>query len=165
VSVEYTLDAQDIASARLLAIGIRPRLEFVLFAIAVAAELAWSVSPWNFNGLSLLIGLTACLGAFRLMQINKVAEGADAAFRRNPTLRRPIVASWDMDGFTIQPLSSPCERILWTDLQCLKENERVVLLQQKGGLLHAIPKRAFPDKAALAVLRRRARTETRGTRK
>ena len=165
MSVEYTLDPQDIAAARLLAIGIRPKLEFVLFAIAVATELALSVSPWNFNGLSLLIGLSACLGAFRLMQINRVKEGADAAFRRNPTLRRATVASWDMDGVTIQPLSSPGERVLWTDLQCLKENERVVLLQQKGGLMHAIPKRAFPDRAALAVLRRRARAETRGKRK
>ncbi len=165
MSVEYTLDTGDIAAARLLAIGIRPKLEFTLFAIAVIAELALSVSPWNFNALPLLIGLTASLGAFRLMQINKVKEAADAAFRRNPTLRRVTVASWDMDGATIQPLSSPGERILWAQLQCLKENDRVVLLQQKSGLMHAIPKRAFPDKAALAALRDRARTETRVKRK
>jgi putative cardiolipin synthase len=44
---------------------------------------------------------------------------------------------------------------LWTELQCLKENERVVLFEQKSGLMHAIPKRTFPDKAALATLRRR----------
>jgi hypothetical protein len=160
VSVEYTLDPEDIASARLLAIGIRPRLEVTVFAIAITAELACSVSPWNFNGLPLLIGLTASLGAFRLIQINRVKEAADAAFRRNPTLRRVTVASWDMDGATIQPLSSECERILWTELRSLKENERVVLLQQKSGIIHAIPKRAFPDKAALAVLRRWARGET-----
>ena len=30
--VEYTLEAEDIASARLLALGVRPRVEFSLFA-------------------------------------------------------------------------------------------------------------------------------------
>jgi hypothetical protein len=165
VSVEYTLDPEDIASARLLAIGIRPKVEFALFAVAVAGQLAVSVSPWNFTLLPLLIGLTASLGAFRLMQINKVKEAAVAAFRRNPTLRRVTVAAWDMDGITIQPLSSICERILWTELQGLKENERVVLLQQKSGLMHAIPKRAFSDKIALAALRRQARAAMPGKNK
>ncbi len=165
MSVEYTLDPGDVASARLLAIGIRPKLEFAWFAIAVTAELALSVSPWNSPGLPLLIGLTASLAAFRLIQINRVKEAADAAFRRNPTLRCATVASWDMDGATIQPLSSQRERILWTQLQCFKENERVVLLQQKSGVIHAIPKRAFPDRAALTLLRRLARAATRGTRK
>ena len=161
MSVGYTLDAEDIASARLLAIGIRPKLEFAWFAIAVTAELALSVAPWNFNGLPLLIGLTASLGAFRLIQINKVKEAAAAALRRNHTLRCATAASSDMDGITIQPLSSMCERILWQDLQRLKENERIVLFQHKSGLMHAIPKRAFPDKTALAELLRQARAGAR----
>jgi hypothetical protein len=162
VAVEYTLDPEDVASARLLAIGIRPRLEFTLFAIAVAGLLALSVSPWNFYLLPLLIGLTASLWAFRLMQISKVREAAAAAFRRNHTLRCVTVASWDIDGITIRPLSSICERILWTDLQPLRENERVLLFQQKTGIMHAIPKRAFPDKAALAALRSQARAAIGG---
>ncbi len=157
MSVEYTLDPEDIASARLLAIGIRPKLEFALFAMALAGELALSVSPWNFGLLPLLIGLTACLAAFRLMQINKVKEAAGAAFRRNHTLQRATVASWDADGISIQPLASICERILWKELQALKENNRVILFQQKTGLIHAVPKRAFSDKAALAAFRSAAR--------
>jgi YcxB-like protein len=157
MAVEYTLDPQDIGSARLLAIGIRPKLEFALFAAALAGELALSVSPWNVGLLPLLIGLTASLGAFRLMQINKVKDAAAAAFRRNETLRQVTVASWDFDGISIQPSTSICERILWTQLQPLKENERVILFQQKGGIIHAVPKRAFLDKAALAAVRNLAR--------
>ena len=157
MAVEYTLDPEDIASARLLAIGIRPKLEFALFAAAVAGELALSVSRWNFASLPLLIGLTASLGAFRLMQISKVKGAAAAAFRRNETLRRVTVAAWDADGISIQPTASICERILWAELQPLKENDRVILFQQKAGLIHAVPKRAFPDKAALAAVRNLAR--------
>jgi YcxB-like protein len=151
--VEYTLDAEDIASARLLAMGIRPRVEFLLFAIVIAALLAWSVSPWSFNSLPLLIGLTASLGAFRLMQIGKLKETALASFQRNPTLRRLTAASWDEHGITIQPANSLTERILWTELHRLRENERIVLLMQAGRLMHAIPKRAFPDKATLRSFR------------
>jgi hypothetical protein len=157
MGVEYTLDPADIASARLLAIGIRPKLELALFAAVLAGELALSVSPWNVGLLPLLIGLTASLGAFRLMQINKVKEAAAAAYRRNETLRRPTVAAWDADGISIQPAASICERILWAQLQPLKENERVILFQQKSGVIHAVPKRAFPDKAALAAVRNLAR--------
>src|SRR5580704_11446869 len=113
MAVEYTLDAQDVTSARLLAIGVRPRVEFTAFAAAIAALLALSVSPWSFGSLPLLIGLTASLGAFRLMQIGKVKEAALAAYHRNPTLRQPTVASWDDRGITIQPSGSLTERILW----------------------------------------------------
>jgi hypothetical protein len=157
MAVEFTLDPEDVASARLLAIGIRPRLEFSLFAAAVAALLACSVSRWSFSSLPLLIGLTASLGAFRLIQIAKVKEAALAAFHRNPTLRRPTAASWDDVGVTIQPAGAMTERILWTQLRRLKENERVVLLSQGTGLMHAIPKRAFSDKASLASFRLLAR--------
>jgi uncharacterized membrane protein len=157
MAVEYTFDADDIASARLLAIGIRPRLEFGLFAIAIAALLAWSVSPWRITILPLLIGLTASLGAFRLMQIGKVREAATAAFRRNPTLRLPTAASWDERGVTIQPAGSLTERIPWTELQRLRENERVILLLQGAGVSHAIPKRAFPNKTTLDAFRVAAR--------
>src|SRR5882757_10103185 len=155
--VEYTLDPEDVASARLLAIGIRPRLEFALFAVAVAALLAWSVSPWSFGSLPLLIGLTACLGAFRLIQIGRVKEAALAAFHRNPTLRLPTAAAWDERGVTIQPAGSLTERILWTELQRLRENERVILLLQGVGFSHAIPKRAFPNKMMLDAFRVAAR--------
>src|SRR3977135_1325645 len=110
--IEYTLNAEDVSSARLLAIGIRPRIEFTLFTAAVAALLGWSVSPWSLGSLPLLIGLTASLGAFRLIQIGKVKETALAAFHRNPTLRQPTVASWDDLGVTIQPANTPAERIL-----------------------------------------------------
>jgi hypothetical protein len=151
--VEYTLDAEDIASARLLALGIRPRVEFSLFALVVAGLLGWSVSPWSFGSLPLLIGLTASLGAFRLMQIGKLKEAALASFQRNPTLRRLTAAAWDEHGVTIQPANSLTERILWTELRRLRENERIVLLVQAGQLMHAIPKRAFPDRAALQSFR------------
>jgi hypothetical protein len=151
--VEYTLEAEDIASARLLALGVRPRVEFSLFALVVAGLLGWSVSPWSFGSLPLLIGLTACLGAFRLMQIGKLKEAALASFQRNPTLRRPTAAMWDEHGVTIQPANSLTERILWTELRRLRENERIVLLVQAGQLMHAIPKRAFPDRAALQSFR------------
>jgi hypothetical protein len=156
--VEYTLDPEDVASARLLAIGIRPRLEFALFTAAIAALLAWSVSPWSFGSLPLLIGLTASLGAFRLIQIGKVKEAALAAFHRNPTLRQPTTAAWDDLGVTIQPASSVTERILWTQLHRFRENERIVLLLQGSDLIHAIPKRAFSDKATLAAFRLLARS-------
>ena len=82
--VEYTLDPEDVASARLLALGIRPRIEFAAFSAVIAGLLAWSVSPWSYNLLPLLIGLTAGLGGFRLMQIGKVkqaAAGAEAPVR------------------------------------------------------------------------------------
>ena len=157
MAVDYTLDPEDIASARLLAIGIRPRIELLLFAVVVGAELALSISPWSFSLLPLLIGLTASLAAFRIMQINKVKEAAAAAFRRNHTLRSLTTASWDAEGITIQPASSISERILWTDLMPLKENDRVLLFQQKSGNLHAISKRAFADKAALGGFRNLAR--------
>lgn len=155
--VEYTLDPEDITAARLLAIGIRPRLELSLFASVITAMLAWSVSPWSYYMLPLLIGLTACLGGFRITQIAKVRQAAAAAFQRNPTLRRPTAASWDDRGVTIQPASAQSEKILWSELKALKENERIVLLQQYAGNIHAIPKRAFTDKAMLAGLRRLAR--------
>jgi YcxB-like protein len=155
--VDYTLNPNDIASARLLAIGIRPRVELSLFAAALAGLLAWSVSPWRFNWLPLLVGLTASLGGFRLIQIGKVREAATAAFQRNPTLRQPTAASWDDRGVTIHPASAMSERIFWRELRPLKENARIVLLQQRSGTIHAIPKRAFTDKAMLATFRRLAR--------
>src|SRR3984893_8426387 len=157
MAVEYTLNADDITSARLLAIGIRSRLEFGLFAASGAALLAWSVARWRISLLPLLIGLTASLGAFRLMQIGKVKEAAVAAFRRNPTLRLPTTAEWDERGVTIQPAGSLTERILWTELQRLRENERVILLLQGAGFSHAIPKRAFPNKTMLDSFRAAAR--------
>jgi hypothetical protein len=157
MAVEYHLNVDDITSARLLGIGIRPKLEFGVFAAAVAALLVWSVSPWRITILPLLIGLTASLGAFRLMQIAKVKEAAIAAFRRNPTLRLPTAAAWDERGVTIQPSGSLTERILWTELQRLRENERVILLVQGVGVSHAIPKRAFPDKTTLEAFRTAAR--------
>lgn len=155
--IEYTLEPEDVACARLLAIGIRPRVEVALFAAVIFGMLAWSVSPWSYPMLPLLIGLTACLGGFRLTQFGKVREAAAAAFQRNPTLRRLTCASWDDGGVTIQPASAQSERILWSELKALKENERIVLLQQHTGNIHAIPKRAFTDKTSLAVLRGLAR--------
>lgn len=156
--VEYTLDAQDVASARLLAIGVRPRIEFSLFAAALSGLAALSVSPLKFSSLPLLIGLTACLGAFRLTQINKVKQAATAAFKRNQTLRQATSATFDDEGITIQPSTATLERITWGSLLAFKENERVVLFQQKSGAIHAIPKRAFTSKDALARLRALARS-------
>jgi hypothetical protein len=161
-AVDYALDTEDITSARLLAIGIRPRLEFVLFAVGIALLLAWSVSPWTFSLLlPLLIGLTASLAAFRLAQIAKVRQSSQAAYERNPTLRRRTSASWDERGITIAPAGAPAELIAWSALKRLRENERLVLLLQKSGQIHAIPKRAFADKAALGVLKLLARRLTR----
>jgi hypothetical protein len=157
MEVAYTLEVDDIASARLLALGIRPRIEFLIFAAAIAMLLAWSVSPWSFGSLPLLIGLTASLGAFRLMQIGKVRETALAAFERNPTLRRLTAASWDDRGVTIRPANAPSEFVAWTDLLRFRENERVLVLLQKTGMMHAIPKRAFIDRAKLDAFRRAAR--------
>jgi hypothetical protein len=157
VALEFTFDSDDIVSARLLALGIRPRLEFSLFVLAVAVQLAWSVSPWTFYLVPLLIGLTASLAAFRVIQIGRVRDAALGAFRRNPTLRRAIAASWDGDGVTIQPAGTPQERIPWSHLQQYRENERVILLLQEASVIHAIPKRAFPDKASLAAFRALAR--------
>jgi hypothetical protein len=151
-AVEFTLDAEDVASARLLAIGIRPRFELALFVAALSALLAGSVSPWSFGSLPLLIGLTASLGAFRLMQIGKVKQTALAAYRRNPTWSRTTAACWDGGGVTIQPAGVPAERIAWTQLRRVKENQRIVLLIQAGSM-HAIPKRAFSDKTSLAAFR------------
>ena len=153
--VDYTLDAEDVASARLLALGIRPSVEFAAFGAAMTGLLAWSVSPWSYPLLPLLIGLTACLGGFRLTQIGRVRQAAAAAFQRNPTLRQLTTASWDDRGVTIQPASASSERILWSELKTVRENDRVVLLQ--GALnIHAIPKRAFQDKSGLVALRRLA---------
>ena len=155
--VEYTLQAEDIASARLLALGVRPRVEFSLFAAVLIGLFALSVSNLSFGSLPLLIGLTACLGAFRITQINKVRQAAAAAFKRNDTLRRVTIALWDDQGVSIQPADAIVERIAWSELEAFKENERIVLFQQKSRAIHAIPKRAFPDKAVLATLRRTAR--------
>jgi hypothetical protein len=155
--VEYTLQAEDIASARLLALGVRPRVEFSLFAAVLIGLSALSVSNLSVGSLPLLIGLTACLGAFRITQINKVRQAAAAAFKRNDTLRRVTIALWDDQGVSIQPADAVVERIAWSELEAFKENERIVLFQQKSRAIHAIPKRAFPDKAVLATLRRTAR--------
>jgi YcxB-like protein len=159
VTLEYTLDSQDVASARLLAIGVRPRVEFSLFAVVLIGLLALTASPWSFGSLPVLIGLTAALGAYRLTQIHKVRQEAFAAFQRNPTLRQATVAAWDDEGITIQPLSATIERIPWGVLTPLKENERIVLIKQKSGPIHAIPKRAFADKAALQAFRREAQAQ------
>jgi hypothetical protein len=164
MSIEYTLDADDVASARLLAIGIRPRLEFSLFAAVIAAELAISVSPLSFGLLPLLAPLTACLGAFRLTQIYKIKAAAVAAFKRNSTLRSPTVAVWDAEGVTISPATAPSERIPWLSLQPVKENERVILFQQARGQIHAVPKRAFAERAELHAFRQLARVKTRARR-
>jgi hypothetical protein len=161
--IEYTLDAQDVAAARLLAIGIRPRVEFTIFAVVLITLVALSVSPWVFGTIPLLVGLTACLGAFRITQVSKVREAAATAFKRNETLRQVTVALWDDAGITIQPLTAIIERIPWSALKAFKENERVVLFQQANAL-HAIPKRAFPNKAALQALRRKARAELKKAR-
>jgi hypothetical protein len=114
------------------------------------------VSNLSFGSLPLLIGLTACLGAFRLTQINKVRQAAAAAYKRNETLRRVTIALWDDEGVSIQPADTIVERIPWSELEAFKENERIVLFQQKSRAIHAIPKRAFADKAVLATLRRSA---------
>jgi hypothetical protein len=159
--IEYTLDPEDITSARLLAIGIRPRIELAAFGAVIAGLLAWSVSPWSYGMLPLVIGLTACLGGFRLTQIGKVRQAAAAAFQRNPTLRRLTAATWDDRGVTIHPAAALSERILWSELKVLKENERVVLLHQRTGNIHAIPKRAFSDPEMLAGLKRLARAGIR----
>jgi hypothetical protein len=155
--IEYKLQAEDIASARLLALGVRPRIEFSLFAAVLIGLSGLSVTNLSFGSLPLLIGLTACLGAFRLTQINKVRQAAAAAFKRNDTLRRVTIALWDDQGVSIQPADAIVERIPWSELEAFKENERIVLFQQKSRAIHAIPKRAFPDKAVLAALRRTAR--------
>jgi hypothetical protein len=154
--IEYTLEAEDVASARLLALGVRPRFEFSLFAGALVVLSAVSVTNLSFGTLPLIIGLTACLGAFRLTQINKVRQAAAAAFKRNATLRRTTIAMWDDGGVSIQPADAIVERIPWGELAAFKENERIVLFQQKSGALYAIPKRAFSDKSILAALRRTA---------
>jgi hypothetical protein len=154
--IEYTLEAEDIASARLLALGVRPRLEFSLFAAALVGLSAISVSNLSFAALPLIIGLTACLGAFRLTQINKVRQAAVAAFKRNETLRHATIALWDDAAVSVQPANAIVERIPWSELAAFKENERIVLFQQKSRAIHAIPKRAFSDKAVLAALRRTA---------
>ena len=156
VPIEYTLQQEDIASARLLALGVRPRIEFSVFAAVLIVLFALSMSNLRFGSLPLLIGLTACLGAFRLTQINKVRQTAAAAYKRNETLRRATIAMWDDDGVSIQPADAIVERIPWSDLEAFKENERIVLFQQKSRAIHAIPKRAFADKAVLAGLRRKA---------
>jgi hypothetical protein len=91
------------------------------------------------------------------MQIGKVKEAAMAAFRRNPTLRLPTTAEWDERGVTIQPAGSLTERILWTEMQRLRENERVIVLLQGVGFSHAIPKRAFANKTMLDAFRAAAR--------
>lgn len=161
MSIEYTLDPQDITSARLMAMGIRPQREFVLFGLGMVALLALSVSPWSFRLVPLLIGLTACLAAFRLMQIGKVREAAGLAYQRNPTLRQPTRATWDERGVSIQPRNSPCEFVSWAELQPLREDARIVLLRQSTGVLHAIPKRAAVDKTVLVALRRLARSAAR----
>ncbi len=159
--LDYTLTPEDVTSARLLAIGIRPGFEMSCFAVAVIGLLAWSVSPWRFAILPLLIGLTAGLGGFRLIQIGKLREAAIVTFHRNATLRQPTAASWDADGVTIHPTAAASERILWSELEAFKENDRLVLLVQGPGDFHAIPKRAFLDKADLQGLRRLARAATR----
>jgi hypothetical protein len=156
MALEFTLEPEDVASARMLAVGIRPRLEFSLFTTVLIALLAGSVSPWSFGSLPLLIGLTASLGAFRLIQIGRIKEAAMAAYQRNPTLRRQICASWDQNCVTIQPAGGALERIPWAGLR-LKENGRIVLLAQPCGMIHAIPKRAFAGKASLADFKRLAR--------
>jgi hypothetical protein len=51
--IEYTLEAEDIASARLLALGVRPRVEFSLFAAALVGLSAISVSNLSFGTLPL----------------------------------------------------------------------------------------------------------------
>ena len=58
---------------------------------------------------------------------------------------------------SIQPAAALVERIPWSELAAFKENERIVLFQQRSGAIHAIPKRALTDKAVLAALRRTAR--------
>jgi len=155
--VEYTLQAEDIASARLLALGVRPRVEFSLFAAALLGLSAISLSNLSFGALPLIVGLTACLAAFRLTQINKVRQAAATAFKRNETLRSLTVAMWDDAGVSIQPATALVERIPWSALASFKENDRIVLFQQTSGAIHAIPRRAFYDKAVLASLRRTAR--------
>jgi YcxB-like protein len=157
--IEYTLEAEDVASARLLALGVRPRLEFSLFAVVLLGLSAISVSNLSFGTLPLVMGLTACLGAFRLTQINKVRQAAAAAFTRNATLRSVTIAMWDDEGVSIQPAAALMERIAWSELAAFKENERIVLFQQSSGALHAVPKRAFSDKSVLAALRRTARAK------
>ena len=141
---------------------MRPRFEFSLFAAVLIALAALSVSNLSFGSLPLLIGLTACLGAFRLTQINKVRQAAAAAYQRNETLRRVTIALWDDEGVSIQPADTIVERIPWAQLEAFKENERIVLFQQKSRAIHAIPKRAFADKAVLATLRRPAHAKRSG---
>jgi hypothetical protein len=162
LAVEYTLDAQDVAAARLLALGVRPRIEFAVFSAALIGLAALSASPVSSGSPRLLIGLTACLGAFRLTQINKVRQSAVQAFKRNPTLRRATVATWDEEGITIQPLEGMLERISWTALKGVRENARVIVFVQRSGAIHAVPKRAFADKAALDQLRLKARAGSAG---
>ena len=58
---------------------------------------------------------------------------------------------------TIQPAGASTERVAWSNGTAYKENDRVILLLQGGGLFHAIPKRAFNDTSPLAAFRDLAR--------
>ena len=98
--------------------------------------------------LPLLIGLTACLGAFRLTQINKVRQAAAAAFKRNATLRQ--CDHRDVGRCGRQHPTGRRRRREDSVERARSRSRRMSASScssKERGAIHAIPKRAFADKA------------------
>ena len=163
MAVEYTLTSEDITSARLLGLGMRPKSEGMVVLLILAVLVALALSAWDFRALPVMIISVVVAGAIRAGAMVKAQDGAVAAFRSNPILRQRTSALWDGTGVTIQPTGFGATHLPWDQLRELRENERIVLLIQRSGIFHGIPKRAFPDVATLSELQTLAKSKISAT--
>jgi hypothetical protein len=163
VAVEYTLTSEDVTSARLLGLGMRPKSEGVVVLLLLGVLFVLTLSAWNFRALPVMIISVVVAGAIRAGAMVKAQDGAIAAFRSNPILRQRTSALWDETGVTIQPTGFDATHLPWNQLRELREDGRIVLLILRSGIFHGIPKRAFPDVATLSELQSLAKSKIGAT--
>ena len=163
MAVSFTLTPQDLASARMRAAGVFPKPEILGSIAAFALVMGLSLTRFELPMTGLIAGGIGAFTAVRLIAVSRIQDGALAAFRANPQLRARTDASWDDRGVTIRPSGFDAVTVSWGDMSRILENKRVVLLVQRTGIFHAIPKNAFSDTAAVREFCAYARGQTKAT--
>jgi hypothetical protein len=163
MAVSFTLTPQDVASARMRAAGVFPKSEIFGTLGAFTLVIALSLTRFELPMTGLITGGIGAFAAARLIAVSRIQDGALAAFRANSQLRARTDASWDDRGVTVQPSGFGAVTVPWSDVIRILENERLVLLVQRTGIFHAIPKRAFSDAAALREFCAYVRGQTKTT--
>jgi hypothetical protein len=159
MTVNFTLTAEDVSSARLRAAGIFPTFEIVGTLVPLAVVLGLSATRFAFPSIGLFTGGIGGFAALRLLQASRIQTAAVIAYRANAQLRATTVVSWNESGVTITSSGFDGVRLGWNDLSRVLENKTILVLVLKLGIFYAIPKRAFTAEAPIDDFRENARRQ------